>query len=58
MKPGIILIRKIDYDMEKPKELQDAGFRWDENGKLYYPKTMFPWNTWTVVMGWILQLLV
>ena len=36
-------IEKIDYDMEKAKkELQDAGFRWDENGKLYYPENYVP----------------
>ena len=36
-------IEKIDYDMEKArKELENAGFRWDENGMLYYPENYVP----------------
>ncbi len=36
-------IEKIDYNMEQAKkELEDAGFRWDENGSIYYPEDYIP----------------
>ena len=36
-------IEKIDYNMnEAKKELENVGFRWDENGKLYFPESYEP----------------
>ncbi len=36
-------IEKIDYNMDQArKELEDVGFRWDENGKLYFPENYVP----------------
>jgi peptide/nickel transport system substrate-binding protein len=32
-------IETFDYDMEKARKiLEDAGYQWDENGKIYYPE--------------------
>jgi len=28
--------------LQAKKELQDAGFRWDENGEIYYPENYVP----------------
>lgn len=36
-------IEKLDFDLDKAiKELEDAGYRWDENGTLYFPKDFKP----------------
>jgi peptide/nickel transport system substrate-binding protein len=36
-------IEKLDFDLDKArKELQNAGYRWDEEGTLYYPKDFKP----------------
>ncbi len=36
-------IEKIDYNMDQArKELEEAGFRWDGNGKLYFPENYVP----------------
>lgn len=36
-------IEKLDFDLDKArKELEDAGYRWDENGTLYFPENFKP----------------
>ena len=31
-------VRKFDFDMEQAKKtLADAGYEWDDNGRIYYP---------------------
>lgn len=36
-------IEKIDYNMsEAKKELEEAGFRWDDSGKIYFPENYTP----------------
>jgi len=33
-------VEQILYDLDKAREiLEDAGYRWDDNGRIYYPET-------------------
>ncbi len=36
-------VEKLDYDFEAARqELKDAGYRWDAEGRLYYPENFTP----------------